>query len=73
MRQLHAMLKQIDKRLHNEMSIQASFHGIKIPQRGDKGPSPVVETTEEEVAAINKARLEAKARKAEEFERKRYG
>jgi len=72
MRQLSAMLKQIDKRLHNEMSIQASFHGIKIPQRGSSEPTPAVETSEAEVMAINKARLEAKARKAEEFAR-RYG
>lgn len=65
------MLKQIDKRLHNEMSIQASFHGIKIPQKGTSEAKPV-EVSEQEVAAMSRARVEAKARKAEEFA-KRYG
>ena len=66
------MLKHIDKRLHNDMSIQASFHGIKIPQKGSSAETKPVESTEAEVAAMNKARFEAQARKAEEFAR-RYG
>ncbi len=27
------MLEAIDRRLHNEMALQASFHGISVPRR----------------------------------------
>jgi len=70
MRQLDAMLRQIDKRCHNDIVVQAWFHGIKMPLKGE--PSPVIEHTEAEVAAMDKAMQEAKLRKAQE-RLKRYG
>lgn len=72
MRELNFMLKQIDARLHNNMAIEASFHGIKIPMNGQSSVAKPVESTESEVAAMDRARSEAKLRKAQEF-RKRYG
>lgn len=70
MRQLDAMLRQIEKRRHNEIVLQASFHGIKLPMKGE--PSKPVEHSEAEVIAMDRAMQEAKLRKAQEMSR-RYG
>lgn len=70
MRQLDAMLRQIEKRRHNEIVLQASFHGIKLPMKGE--PAKLPESSEAEVMAMEKAVQEAKLRKAQEFS-KRYG
>lgn len=64
------MLRQIDKRRHNEIVLQASFHGIKLPMKGE--PSQMPETSEEDAKAMDRAVQEAKLRKAQEFSKK-YG
>lgn len=68
MRELDAMLRAIDQRRHNEISVQASFHGIRIPIKGE--PVKPVNMTEAESSAMEKALQEARLRKAKEFERR---
>ena len=70
MRELVAMLKCIDVRRHNEMAVQASFHGIRIPVRGESAPQ--IEVTEAEASAMERAIKQSQLRKAEEFS-KRHG
>lgn len=53
------MLKAIDRRLHNEYAIEASFHGIKLEM---KGVEPVVEEEPFDEKIAEKALLEAQSR-----------
>lgn len=57
------MLKAIGKRQHNEMAMQASFHGIKIPLR--------TESVESEPIRINSETEQKILRRAQE--RLRHG
>lgn len=73
MRQLDAMLRQISKRRHNELAVQASFHGVKIPLIGESvEPVQTSPLEEKEALAMQKAIAEAKLRKSQEFA-KRHG
>ena len=56
------MLVQIDKRQHNNIVVQASFHGIKLPLKSGE-PAKPIEVSESEAQAVQKALNEAKARK----------
>lgn len=72
MRQLSAMLKRIDTRHRRNLAVTASFHGIKLPVEGSSEPSTAPEMSEADVATMNRARAEAKLRKAQEAA-KRHG
>jgi hypothetical protein len=70
MRQLDQLLGVINKRVQDELRIQAAFNGIQLPTEGNSEPTAKPETTEAEVAAMSRAREEAKLRKAQEFARR---
>lgn len=72
MRQLSVMLKCIDSRQRKNWSMQAAFHGITIPTEGGSGSTKPNEMSEAETSMMNRAKAEAKLRKAQEFA-KRHG
>lgn len=63
------MLKQINKRLHNEFAANASLHGIKIPLQQTSETISQPELSEDEIALMNKALAETKLSKAKEHMR----
>lgn len=63
------MLRAIDRRVHNEYALQASFHGAKIPLRYNKEKE--VEAADMEEPADSKA-LEQAMLQAQERVRRRY-
>lgn len=66
MRQLSAMLKKIDSRLHQELSLQASFHGHKLARK-QGGEDQGEQLTDEQSKIVKQMMERARLRKTQEF------
>ena len=63
MRELSAMLKQIDKRIDNDFCGQAALQGIKMPTRDEMSDEPLPDLSMDEEKLMSKALEDARLRK----------
>jgi hypothetical protein len=62
------MLRNIDRRIHNEYAVEASLHGIKVPLRFNSTTQAHVEMSDDE-----RAHLERVMKQGQQRVRARYG